>query len=163
MDLNLEFLKLFITHSIGFLITVWILKKYAWEPILNLLEERREKIKSEFQKIEDGYTEVEKLTAEYKAKLSSIDDERRARITEAVNQGKKIAEEIKTTANKEAKVIADKAKSEIERDVAKAKVQLKDDMVTITVKAASKIINEELDDSKHRELIANFIDGIEKV
>ncbi len=160
MDLNLE---LFITHSIGFLITVWILKKYAWGPILNLLEERREKIKSEFQKIEDGHAEVEKLTAEYNAKLSEIDDERRAKITEAVNQGKKIAEEIKTTANKEAKVIADKAKSEIERDVAKAKVQLKDDMVTITVKAASKIINEELDDNKHRELIANFIDGIEKV
>ena len=160
MDFNIQ---LFITHSVGFLITVWILKKYAWGPILDLLEERRNKIKSEFQKIEDGHAEVAKLTAEYNAKLSGIDDERRAKITEAVAQAKVIAEEIKTTANKEAKVIADKAKSEIEQDVAKAKVQLKDDMVTITVKAASKIINEQLDDNKHRELIANFIDSVEKV
>ena len=160
MDFNLQ---LFITHSVGFLITVWILKKYAWGPILDLLEERRVKIVDEFQKIDDGHAEVAKLTAEYEAKLASIDDERRAKITEAVSQAKDIADEIKTTANKEAKVIADKAKSEIERDVAKAKVQLKDDMVTITVKAASKIINEKLDDNKHRELIANFIDGVEKV
>ena len=160
MDFNLQ---LFITHTIGFLITVWILKKYAWGPVLDLLEERREKIKGEFQKIEDGHAEVQKLTDTYNAKLSDIDNERRAKITEAVIQGKKIAEEIKTTANKEAKVIADKAKSEIERDVAKAKVQLKDDMVKITVIAASKIINEKLDDNKHRELIANFIDSVEKV
>ena len=160
MDFNLQ---LFISHTFGFLITLWILKKYAWGTVLDLLEERREKIKSEFQNIEDGHAEVAKLTAEYEAKLASIDDERRAKITEAVTQAKTIADEIKTTANKEAKVIADKAKSEIERDVAKAKVQLKDDMVTITVKAASKIINEKLDDNKHRELIANFIDGVEKV
>ncbi len=159
MDFNLQ---LFITHTVGFLITVWILKKYAWGPVLDLLEERREKIKSEFQKIEDGHAEVEKLTAEYNSKLSGIEEERRVKIHEAVGQAKVIADEIKTTANKEAKVIADKAKSEIERDVAKAKVQLKDDMVSITVKAASKIINEKLDDSKHRELIANFIDGVEK-
>ncbi len=160
MDFNVQ---LYITHTIGFLITLWILKKFAWGPILGLLDERREKIIGEFQKIEDGQAEVEKLTAEYNAKLSQIDDERRAKITEAVSQAKVIADEIKTAANKEAKVIADKAKSEIERDVAKAKVQLKDDMVTITVKAASKIINEKLDDNKHRELIANFIDGVEKV
>lgn len=160
MDFNLQ---LFITHTIGFLITVWILKKYAWGPVLDLLEERREKIKGEFQKIEDGHAEVAKLTAEYQTKLGEIDNERRAKITEAVIQAKVIAEEIKTTANKEAKIIADKAKSEIEHDVAKAKVQLKDDMVSITVKAASKIINEKLDDNKHRELIANFIDSVEKV
>ena len=91
MDFNLQ---LFISHTFGFLITLWILKKYAWGPVLDLLEERREKIKSEFQKIEDGHAEVEKLTAEYNAKLSQIDDERRAKITEAVNQGKEIAEEM---------------------------------------------------------------------
>lgn len=160
MDFNIQ---LYITHTIGFLITLFILKKFAWGPILDLLDERRTKIVDEFQKIDDGHAEVAKLTAEYEAKLASIDDERRVKITEAVSQAKDIADEIKTTANKEAKVIADKAKSEIERDVAKAKVQLKDDMVTITVKAASKIINEKLDDNKHRELIANFIDGVEKV
>lgn len=160
MDFNLQ---LFITHTIGFLITVWILKKYAWGPIMSMLDERREKIKSEFAKIEAGHSEVEKLTAEYQAKLNSIDDERRKKITEAINESKVIAEEIKANAHAEAQKLSEKAKSEIERDIAKAKVQLKDDMVDVTIAAASKIINEKLDDNKHRQLIANFIDGIEKV
>ena len=160
MDFNLQ---LFITHTIGFLITVWILKKYAWGPIMSILDERREKIKSEFAKIEEGHAEVEKLTSEYQAKLNEIEDERRKKITEAINEGKGIAEEIKANAHADAQKLSEKAKSEIERDIAKAKVQLKDDMVDITVAAASKIINEKLDDNKHRQLISNFIDGIEKV
>ena len=160
MDFSLQ---LFITHSIGFLITVWILKKYAWGPILSMLDERRNKIKGEFEKIENGHAEVEKLTDEYEAKLREIENERRLKITEAVNEGKEIANEIKTSAYNEARKINEKAKSEIEQDVAKAKVQLKDDMVSLTIAAASKIINEKLDDEKHRQLIANFIDGVEKV
>lgn len=160
MDFNLQ---LFITHLVGFLITVWILKKYAWGPLLNLLEERRQKIVDEFQKIEDGHAEVEKLTAQYDAKLREIESERREKITEAVNEGKKIADEIKSAAHQDAKNIAEKAKQELERDVAKAKVELKNDMITMTVSAATKIINEKLDDAKHRELISNFIDNVEKV
>lgn len=160
MDFNIQ---LFITHFIGFLIAVWILKKYAWGPLLNLLDERREKIKTEFDNIDAGKAEVEKLTAEYDAKLREIDNERRQKLTEAVNEGKKIADEMKTAAQQEAKQIHAKERDELDRDVAKAKVTLKDDMVNMTVAAASKIINEKLDDAKHRELIARFIDGVEKV
>lgn len=154
---------IFITHTIGFLVTLWILKKFAWGPLLGLLDERREKIKSEFQKIEDDRADVEKLTAEYEAKLREIENERRAALTEAINEGKKVAEEIKVTAHKEATQIVEKAKSELDRDVAKAKVQLKNDMVAMTLNAAGKIIDEKLDDDKHRQLISNFIDSVEKV
>lgn len=154
---------IFITHTIGFLVTLWILKKYAWGPLLGLLDERREKIKSEFQKIEDDRADVEKLTAEYEAKLREIENERRAALTEAINEGKKVAEEIKSNAHTEAKQIVEKAQQDLNRDVAKAKVQLKEDMVEMTMYAAGKIINEKLDDAKHRQLIGGFIDGVEKV
>ena len=160
MDFNLQ---LFITHFIGFAIAVWILKKYAWGPLLDLLEERRQKIQTEFSNIDAGHREVAKLTEEYEAKLREIDNERRKKITEAVAEGKKIAEEMKTAAQQEAKQIVAKAQDELVRDIAKAKVTLKDDMVRMTMTAASKIINEKLDDAKNRELIAGFIDGVEKV
>ena len=159
----IHYLQLFITHTVGFLITVWILKKYAWGPLLNLLEERRNKIVDEFQKIEEGKADIEKQAAEYDARLRDIENERRVKLTEAVNEGKQIAEEIKTAAHNDAKQIAAKAQAELDRDVAKAKVELKNDMVDMTVSAASKIINEKLDDDKHRDLIGKFIDEVEKV
>ncbi len=151
-----------ITHAIGFLITLWILKKFAWGPLLAMMDERREKIAGEFQKIEDDKTEVDELAAQYEGKLKEIDNERRVKLVEAVNEGKKVAEEIKRAAHAEARKINEKAKLDLAQDVAKAKVELKSDMVSLTMAAAEKIIRERLDDAKHRELIADFIDNVEK-
>jgi len=150
-----------VTHAVGFLITFLLLKKYAWAPLLKLMEDRRNKIADEFKAIEDEKVKVDSLTAEYEGKLKDIDTERRQKLVEAVDEGKKIAEELKAQGN-EAKPITEKAKSEIERDVAKARVALKDDMVAMTMTATEKIIMERLDDAKHRELIGSFIDNLEK-
>ncbi len=151
-----------LTHAIGFLITVWILKRFAWGPLLSLLEERRNKIINEFKNIDDEKAKVGQLTTQYESKLKEIDVERRAKLVEAVNEGKKIAEEIKLAARSEAKDIGVKAKADLIRDVAKAKVQLKNDMVAMTVTATERIIKEKLDDAKHRELISGFIDSVEE-
>jgi len=151
-----------LTHAVGFLIMVWILKRFAWGPLLSLLEERRKRIADEFKSIEDERAKANQLTADYEAKLKDIDTERRAKLVEAVNEGKKIAEEIKSTAREEAKQMMIKAKADLGREVAKAKVQLKNDMIAMTITATERIINDKLDDSKHRELIGNFIDNVEK-
>ncbi|MEW5994179.1 MAG: F0F1 ATP synthase subunit B [Candidatus Zixiibacteriota bacterium] len=151
-----------LTHAIGFLITVWLLKRFAWGPLLSLLEERRNRIAGEFKSIEEEKAKVDDLTAQYQSKLKEIDAERRTKVVEAVNEGKKIAEEIKASARGEAQDIRNKAKADIERDIAKAKVQLKDDMVGMTVSAAERIIREKLDGAKHRDLIGSFIEDVEK-
>lgn len=160
MDLQWQQL---LTHLIGFLITVWLLKKYAWGPLLAMMEERRNKIISEFDSIEAEKEKVAEMAAVYETKLKDIDADRRARLVEAVNEGKKIAAEIKAEAHEEVKQAGVKAAEELEREVAKAKVQLKNDMVNMTISAAEKIINEKLDDAKHRELIGGFLNNVEKV
>ncbi len=50
--MNIEISQV-ITQIIGFLITVWLLKRFAWKPLLSMMDERRQKIKDEFQRIED--------------------------------------------------------------------------------------------------------------
>jgi len=151
-----------LTHLVGFIITVLILKKYAWGPLLGLLEERRQKIINEFDQIEIEKQRVEDLTADYQAKLKDIDNERRAKIVEAIDEGKKLAAEVKANAQTEVKELQAKAKADLGREVAKAKVQLRNDMIVMTMTAAEKIIGEKLTDDKHRQLIGEFIDGLEK-
>jgi F-type H+-transporting ATPase subunit b len=159
MDIQLQQI---LTHALGFLIVLWLLKRYAWKPLLALMEERRTRIADEFKKIEQQHTKVDELTAEYHGKLKEIDAERRVKLVEAVNEGKKIAEEIKVAARDEARDITAKAKADAEREVSKAKVQLKNDMIAMTLTAVERLIKERLDDSKHRELIGSFIDNVEK-
>jgi F-type H+-transporting ATPase subunit b len=160
--ISLEWQQL-VTHALGFLLALWVLKRYAWGPLLSMMEERRNKIVDEFKHIEAEKENVADLTAQYEAKLKDIDAERRAKIVEAIEEGKKVAAEIKTDAQQEIKELHAKAKADLEREVAKAKVQLRDEMISLTMSAAEKVIGEKLTDDKHRQLIGRYIDELEKV
>jgi F-type H+-transporting ATPase subunit b len=151
-----------ITHIIGFLITVWLLKKFAWKPLLSMMDERRQKIIDEFKQIGDEKADAAKLKAEYENKLKNIEAERRQKIAEAINEGNQAASEIRSDAQGEARQIVARTAEQLERDIAKAKVQLKEDMINITLSATEKILHEKLDESKERIMIDKFIEEIEK-
>lgn len=149
-----------VTHIIGFLIAVLLLKKFAWKPLLSILEERRSKIKSEFDNIDKEKKKVEDLVSDYQTKLKEIDSLARVKIQEAAREGQKVGNEIKENARKDSKDILTRAREEIDRDVDKAKVQLKNDLVNMAMRAAEKLIRERLDEEKDRQLIARFIDEV---
>lgn len=149
-----------LTHTFGFLIALWILKKFAWGPLLGLMEERRAKIAGEFEEIETQKAEVAQVTADYEAKMKEIENERRSKMVEAVKEGKQMAADIKAEAMNEVRALHEKAKVDLQRDVAAAKVQLRDEMISITMLAAEKVVREKMDDNRHRDLIGRYIDEL---
>ena len=159
--MGLEFGQI-VTHIIGFVIAVIILKKFAWKPLLSMLEERRGKIKSEFDSIEQERKKTEKLYSDYQTKLKEIDSLARAKIQEAAREGQNLANEIKENARAEAKQIVTRTREDIQRDLDKAKVQLRDDVVNITLHLAEKLIQEKLDQEKDRQLVAQFVDEMKQ-
>lgn len=160
-QLHIEIPQL-ITHIIGFLVALWILKKYAWKPLLALLDERRERIKTRFEEIDTKLADADQLKAQYEGKLKEIDDEARRKINEAIAEGEKIAGKIKEDARAEARGIMDRQRAELDQDYAKARVQLKEEVIAMTMTATERIIKERLDEAKHRDLIGRFIDEVEQ-
>ncbi len=158
--LGLE-LSQIITNIIGFLIALWLLKKFAWRPLLSTLEQRRQRIKSDLESAENRKKEMDKLSAEFEEKLRGIDAIARARIQEAIVEGNKMAAEIKESARRESREIVAKARAELARDIAKAKVQFRDEVVQMALSAAEKLIRERLDRQKHRDLIQDFLGELE--
>ena len=152
-----------LTHIVGFVIALWILKKYAWKPLLNMIDERRELIQSDFDKAKEELESAEKLHADYEARMKEAETEARAKIQDAIREGQGVAAEIKETARNDSRDLIERAKEELSRDVDKAKVQLKMDIVRMTLAATEKMIDEKLDEAKHRELIEGFISDVEKV
>jgi F-type H+-transporting ATPase subunit b len=159
--MNIEISQV-LTQIIGFLVTVWLLKKFAWKPLLSMMNERRQKIVDEFQNIDDEKARAAALKADYEEKLKNIEAERRQKIADAVTEGNKVASEIKAHAQEEAHGIVTRTAEQVERDIAKAKVQLKEEMINITLTAAEKVLQEKLDQKKERELIDRFITNLEK-
>lgn len=150
-----------IIQIIAFLIMLWIMKRYGWQPLLQVLEERRQKIQTEFDSIHAQKEEIKQTSLLYEEKLKKIDADARKKIQEAVTEAHKISMKIHGDAQNSAREILQKAKSEIENEIAKAKNQLKDEMVQIVIKTTEKVLQTKLDAPSQKKLIASFVEEIQ--
>ena len=155
-------LGLIVTQIIGFLLVLWILKLFAWKPLLQMLEDRREKIKGDIDAAEKTRADADSLLDDYNAKLKDIEAEARGKIQDAVSEGNRIAAEIRENARDEAHKIVEKSREELARDVVKARVQLRDDMIDMTLAATEKVIGASMREADHKRMLEDFLKEIEK-
>ena len=149
-----------LTTLVGFVIVVLILRKYAWGPILDMLDERREKIRSEYDDAEKALTDAETLKGDFQAKLGDIKTIERERVQEAVKRGEGIADGIVSDAREQAETTRTKTLADLELEAEKAQISLRDSVVEMAMGAAEKVIGESLDEQKHRRLIQEYIDKL---
>lgn len=157
MDIQI---KQIITQMVGFLILLWVLRRFAWDRLSSILEERRTKIISELEETRKGRESLDQMRRDYEAKMAEIENQARLRVQEAVVEGQRAAKELADDARKEAHEILEKAKESIEREMAKAKAQLRDEIATIAVGAAEKIVRQEVNRQKNKELVLQYIDEV---
>ncbi len=164
----MELLKLLNTSEIvaqvaSFLLLFFILRIFAWKPLLKLLDERKAKIASGFKTIEEAKQEMESLKAEYQSRLDGAAAEAQAKIKEAVEEGKKLSEELKKAAYQDAQKIIDHARSDIKFELSKAKDELKDKIVELSMTAAEIVIQDKLTEKEDRKIVKDFLDKIDTI
>lgn len=155
MDIDV---KQVLIQIVAFLIMLWILKRFGWKPLLNLLEERKRAIQNEFDSIEDSKKDIKKLSEEYEEKLKNIDAEARLKIQESVQEGRKISQEILQETQKQAKIILNKARIEVGNEMTNAKKQFKNDLINLAASISEKMLKEKLDSETHKKLIIDFVE-----
>lgn len=149
-----------LTQIIGFLLVLAILKKFAWGPILDLLEARREKIRREFADIDVEKARAHELKAKLESELKAIEAQARVKIQEGVQEGERVGAEIKDKARHDAHVLLQRADEQIARERDKAQVQLRDDMTSMVLAATERILHEKLDPAQHKKQIEGFLDAV---
>jgi F-type H+-transporting ATPase subunit b len=149
-----------VTHIIGFLLALWLLKRYAWESVLGFVQKRRETIADSFEQIEQGRADVSAQKKQYDQELLKIEDTRRERIQEAAREAESLANEIKEEARKDALAAREKAKQDIALELDKANEILKDRIINAVIQTTEKMILERLDKKKHNELIEQFLSRV---
>ena len=152
-----------VTHIIGFAIALWILRRYAWGPILGLIEERQERVRREMAAAEEARRDIEGLRRELEERLRGIDAQARQKLTEAVAEGQRVAAEMKENSRAEAQGLIARAREEIGRERDQARVALRDEMVGLALAAAEKVVSEKMDATRDRELVRNFLDEVERL
>ncbi|MDD5692124.1 MAG: F0F1 ATP synthase subunit B [Candidatus Omnitrophica bacterium] len=152
-----------IAQILSFFLLLFLLRHFAWKKILGLLDQRREKIRAEFEKIEAAKLQVAGQKADYESKIASIQEQAESRIKEAVQQARKITEEIRKSARQEAQDIITDARKQVEYEVSRSQEQLKDKIVDIALEAARTVIQEKLTEVGDRKIVEDFIKEIESV
>ena len=149
-----------LTTAVGFLILVWIMKKFAWGPILDMLDARRDKIENDYAAAEKELSEAETLKADFEGKLGEIAVIQREKVQEAVKKGEELRDGIVTKARSDMDEAREKGMQALEIEAQKAELQLRDDVAELAIGAAEKLIGERLDEAKHRQLIQQYIDEL---
>jgi F-type H+-transporting ATPase subunit b len=160
--MNLDFGQI-VTQIIGFVIAVLILKRFAWGPILKLLDERRAAIAGRFAEADTAKQGAERLRSDYEGRMREVDADARRKMQEAIGEGQRVATQIKEDARREGREAVARARDEAERERAKARILLRDDIVKMALSATEKVVGEKLDAERHRRLVGEFIEDVGKI
>jgi len=153
-------IKAIIIQAVGFLILLFILKKYLFGKISAMINERSEGVKKVYTKIENDKAEAERLKIEYQRKLSEAETEAVRRIQEAVNEGSRISEEIIKRAKEEIELMKVKAKEGIDQERKKALAEIRNQVVTLSLLASSRLIRQSISSQTAEKLVDDFIEEI---
>jgi F-type H+-transporting ATPase subunit b len=142
-----------IGQTITFIVFVWFCMKFIWPPIMHALDERRKKIADGLAAAERG--KHEKQLAEERAR--EILREAKEQAGEIINRADKRAAEIVDEAKGDARAEGDRlktaARAEIEQEVNRVKEDLRGQVVSIALAGAGKVLEREVTESTHAELL----------
>jgi len=148
---------------LSFFLLLFLLKLFAWKKILNLLDQRKEKIRSEFEKIENSKLEISKLKADYESKMLSIHEQAEVKIREAIEEGRKLNAQMRKQAHEDAQDIINDARKQVKHEISQVQEKLKDRIVDIALDAARNVIQEKLTEDGDRKIVEDFIKEMEDV
>ncbi len=142
-------------------VVLFILKKFAWKPILNALKEREESIANALNSAEEAKKEVAGLKADNEKIIAEARREKDAILKEAREIKEKIIAEAKEKAGTEAQKSIDQARQQIEAEKTAAISDIKKQVAELSVMIAEKVIKKELAGKGEQEkMVDGLIDDI---
>lgn len=152
---------LFIWQTLLFIALIFLLKKYAWGPILNAVNEREDSIKNALAGAELAKQEMQDLKSDNEKILKEARAERDAMLKDAREMKESIVAEAKEEAQAQAQIEMDKAKKAIQNEKAKAITDMKNQMGELSVSIAEKIVKNELSNKdKQLQLVDELLKDV---
>jgi|TARA_B100001559_G_C16305799_1_gene531842 F-type H+-transporting ATPase subunit b len=139
---------LFFWQTIIFILLIFLLKKYAWKPILDAVNEREEGIKNALLSAEKAKEEMASLQSDNEATLKKARAERDSLLKEAREIKQQLIDDAKNEAQSEAKKIISQAQETIQNEKKAAISDLKNQVASLSIDIAEKVLKEKLSDDK---------------
>jgi F-type H+-transporting ATPase subunit b len=147
---------------ISFLVLSILLAKFAWKPILKVLGDREDSIRSALEEAQQARAQAAEMIKQNEKNLARAEEEYQKMIREGRAFAEKLKEEIVAKAKLQAQLELQQASDEIQRSVEAAKLQLRTEVADLAIKATEKILEETLDEKRQRKLVDSVLHQLPK-
>tara|TARA_Y100000996_G_scaffold407045_1_gene384181 strand:- start:1015 stop:1494 length:480 start_codon:yes stop_codon:yes gene_type:complete len=142
---------------VTFLLLLVVLKKVAWGPIISALEQRENDIKDALNAAEQAKKEAEKVSNDYEQSIKDAQKQSQQIIADSKEAAEKVKAKIENDASKKAEIMLNDAKVQINTEKENAINEIKAIAVDLSIKAASKVVEKNIDNDDNRKLVNDAI------
>lgn len=145
---------------VNFFIMMAVLKHFFYEPIVNMLDERKKNIATDLKEAEQAKDDARKMKEDYEASIQNAREEAQEILAEARKIGENTRAEIVEEAKEEAMRVSDRAKAEIARERDNALASLRKDVAKLAISAAEQVIERDVTEADHNRMVDAFIQEV---
>ena len=153
---------LFFWTWVVFIALFFALKRLAWPTILKMVEERERKIEKQLQDAERANAEAQRLLEEHKRQIAAARNEAQDILAKAKMVSQKERETLLAKAREEYDALLNRARKDIDAEKEKAIQALRREAVELSIAAASRVIEANLDTEANRKLVSDFLESLSK-
>lgn len=150
----------FVAQCCNLFIQIYLIKKFLFKPVNDILEKRRAAADAEIQDAAKAKEEADAIKSEYEENMRQAREKASEILTEAQKSADLQSEQILNEAARQASAIKEKAEKDIAQEKRKAVNEIKDEIGGMAVEIAGKVIEREIDEKDHSKLIDDFIANV---
>lgn len=145
---------------ITFLILLALLAKFAWRPLLQILEERERTIRDSLEGAERARVEAHESLRQNQELVAGARRETAAIIEQGKREAESLRGEILAQARREAQDLVEQGKRQVQFEQKQAMEQLRRQVADLAIQAAERLIARSLDEDKQRELVDDYVNSL---
>ena len=143
-----------------FVLFAFVLTKFGWRPLLDLIEEREKAIRDSVEGAERARAEAQGLLAQHQELLREGGRQREEMIKRALGDAEQVRADLIAQAKAESERLLQRAKEQIEREKNLALRELREQVADLAVEGAARIVQSSLSPEAQKKLVREFIEGL---
>ncbi|SNV73600.1 F0F1 ATP synthase subunit B [Veillonella rodentium] len=146
-----------LAQMLNFFILVWILHRFAYKPLVSMMEARKEQIANDLASAEQSRMEAEQIKADYAAQIANARHEAQEIVEKANHQAKVNTAEEVAAARAQIESEKDRARQDIANERDRAMNSLRNEVVSLSVAMAGKVVAKDMNSETNTKLIEDAI------
>lgn len=148
--------------TLNFAVLLWVLNKFLYKPLLGAISAREKEIEDSLRKAKEDREEADRLRKDFEAQVNNAQREAHDIINKATKAATTAREQIEAETRAKAAELLDNAQKTIEREKVKALAELREEVASLAVAVAGKVIEKNLDNNEQKRLAERFVAEVGK-